>query len=83
MHSDRRSRLFLSIFKGIWIYSLLLWAYTVASTFVFPQYQFDQISVYIHIPQNLISVISFPFSFFSFMVWDYMRSEFKESQRNP
>jgi len=82
MLPNRRNNLLLSIFKGIWIYSLLLWLYTVASTFVFPQYQYDQISIYIHIPQNLISDVSFPVSFLAFVVWEYLRISLKNSLKN-
>lgn len=69
-----RPRTFLiALFKGIWIYSLVVWLFVVASFFIFPQYQYDQISIYIPIPQDVIGVVSLPISFVSFVVWEYMR----------
>jgi hypothetical protein len=32
-------------------------------------------------PQDLIAVIAFPVSFVSFIVWEYLRSTLKNSQR--
>jgi hypothetical protein len=75
MQVTRRRLFALSLFKGLWIYSLLVWLYTIASTFLFPQYQYDQISIYIQVPQNLIADVSLPFSFVCFVAWEYLRTK--------
>lgn len=68
------SRTFLTaLCKAIWIYSLIVWIFTVASFFIFPQYQYDQISIYIPIPQDVIADASLPVSFIFFTVWEYLR----------
>jgi hypothetical protein len=68
-----------ALLKGLWIYSLIVWLFVVASFFIFPQYQYDQISIYIPIPQDVIADISLPISFVSFIVWEYLRK--RESSR--
>lgn len=70
---ERVRKLAIAFFKGVWIYSLILWGYIVADLFAFPQYQYSAISRYISIPQNLIADIAFPVSFVSFVLWDYLR----------
>ena len=67
-------KLSLSLLKGSWIYFLILWVYIVADMFVFPQYQFGSISLYVQIPQDLIATIAFPASFITFVAWEYLRS---------
>ena len=69
-----RKKFILPFLKGVWIYTLILWVYIVADMFVFPQYQYDAISRFIPIPQNLIGVIAFPLSFLAFIAWEYIRN---------
>ncbi len=69
----------ISLLKGIWIYSLITWAYIVADMFVFPQYQTLGISKYVPIPQNILADVAFPVSFLSFVYWEYLKK--KEEQR--
>ncbi len=66
-------KLTISFLKGLWIYTLLLWAYIVADMFVFPQYQFAPISRLLPIPQDLLAIIAFPVSFLAFVGWEYAR----------
>jgi hypothetical protein len=72
LRTDNRS-LAVAFFKGLWIYSLILWAFIVVFFFVYPADQLDQLSIYIRIPQNLLAVIAFPVSFVSFIIWEYLR----------
>lgn len=74
MASKRNDRLFkISLLKGIWIYTLILWAYVVLDTFLFPIYQFQGISKWIPIPQNILADLAFPVSFVSFVMWEYLK----------
>jgi hypothetical protein len=72
-------KLLVPFLKGLWIYTLILWAYIVADMFVFPQYQYSAISRIVPIPQNLIAVVAFPISFLSFVLWEYKRNQNKSS----
>ena len=63
----------LSLLKGLWIDLLIMWLDIVADMFVFPQYQFGPISIYVPIPQDLIAVVAFPASFLAFVAWEYLR----------
>lgn len=58
---------------GIWIYSLLVWIWVGVNYYVFPRYQFEAISIYVPIPQNLLADVMFPVSFLSFVIWAYLR----------
>ncbi|MGH2639095.1 MAG: hypothetical protein ACRDF4_07435 [Rhabdochlamydiaceae bacterium] len=75
MESKSRSMLELkiSLLKGIWIYTLILWAYIVLDMFLFPAYQYLGISKFIPIPENLLADVAFPMSFLSFVAWDYLK----------
>ena len=80
---DLENRKFvLSLLKGLWIYTLMLWIYVIADMFVFPQYQYAAISRLIPIPQNLIAVIAFPVSFFAFIGWEYLRTLNKDRRKS-
>jgi len=72
--SGGRNRFVLPLLKGLWIYSLILWAYIAVDRFIFPQFQFDNLSLYVPIPEDLIAVIAFPVSFLAFVAWEYLRS---------
>ena len=65
----------IALFKGIWIYSLIVWLFAIASFFIFPQYQYDSISIYIPIPQDVVADVSLPISFVTFVVWEYLRKK--------
>ncbi|MDG6994434.1 MAG: hypothetical protein JRN52_00810 [Nitrososphaerota archaeon] len=65
----------ISLLKGIWIYALIIWAYIVLDTFLFPEYQFLGISKWIPIPQNIVADLAFPVSFLAFVLWDYQRKK--------
>ncbi len=69
-----KKKLAVPLLKALWIYTLILWMYIVADMFVFPQYQYDPISRFVPIPQNLIAVTAFPVSFLAFAVWEYLRN---------
>jgi hypothetical protein len=76
------SRLVLrSVMKGLWIYSLLLWGYIVASVLMRPQWQYFDLSVYVPIHQNILAVVSFAVSFFSFICWQYLKYAHEEPFR--
>jgi len=63
----------ISLLKGIWIYSLILWAYVVLDMFLFPSYQLMGISKWIPIPENILADIAFPVSFACFVAWEYLK----------
>jgi hypothetical protein len=67
-----RSKLVSALLLGIWIYSLILWVYVVADSWLFPPYQYLPISNYIPINQNILADIAFPLSFGCFVLWAYM-----------
>ena len=62
-------------FKALWIYSLILWGFIVVFFFAYPSQQYDQLSIYVPIPQNLLAIVAFPVSFVSFIVWEYLKEE--------
>ena len=64
-----------ALFQGVWIYSLILWAYVVIDSFLFPPYQYLAISNYVPIKQNILADIAFPVSFISFVLWVYYRQQ--------
>jgi hypothetical protein len=68
-----KSRLFLkSLLKGLWIYSLLLWAYIIVSVFLNHRAQYYPLSVYVPVRQNLLAVVAFAASFLCFIGWQYL-----------
>lgn len=71
--SDRTRRKQVAFLLGAWIYTLILWVYVVADSFLFPPYQYLAISKYIPIPQNAIADLAFPISFVCFVLWAYMK----------
>jgi len=72
--SRLRTRAFLTaLFKGLWIYSLLIWVWVGINYYVFPQFQTGPITLYVWVPQNLVATIAFPVSFVSFVAWEYLR----------
>jgi len=76
MERPNKSRFLVSLLKGVWIYSLIIWVYIVADMFLFPKYQFDPISRYVPIiPQDFIATIAVPISFISFVAWEYLRTQ--------
>ena len=48
--------------------------------FVYPADQYDQLSIYVPIPQNLLAILAFPVSFVSFIIWEYLK---KTSEKGP
>lgn len=64
-----------SFFLGLWMYSLIVWGWIGLNYYVYPKYQFEAISIYIPIPQNLLADAMFPVSFLSFVIWHYLRNE--------
>ena len=73
---EQERRKFLSaLFLGAWIYGLILWAYIVIDSFIFPPYQYLPISQYVPIKQNILADIAFPFSFVAFVLWAYYREQ--------
>ena len=68
----RRRELVLATLQGLWIYLLVMWAYIVADKWLFPEYQFMAISVYVPLPQNLLADVAFPMSFVCFVLWKYL-----------
>jgi hypothetical protein len=66
---------FSALMLGVWIYSLILWAYIVIDSFLFPPYQYLPISNYIPIRENLIADVAFPLSFVCFVYWAYLRGQ--------
>jgi hypothetical protein len=72
MDQDQK-RLRSSILLGAWIYLLILWAYIVADSFIFPPYQYLPISNYIPIRENIIADLAFPLSFICFVLWKYLK----------
>ena len=64
-----------ALLLGVWIYSLILWVYIVADSWLFPPYQYMSISNYIPIRQNIIADIAFPLSFVCFVFWVYLRDQ--------
>jgi hypothetical protein len=73
LQDQRRFRA--ALFLGVWIYSLILWAYVVVDSFLFPPYQYLAISNYVPIKQNILADIAFPVSFISFVLWAYYREQ--------
>ncbi len=69
-----RRNLLSAFLLGISIYSLIMWAYIVIDSFLFPPYQYLPISMYIPIPQNIIADVAFPLSFVCFVYWAYLRA---------
>ena len=45
MDSRISKRFALPLLKGIWIFSLILWAYIIVDFLVFPQYQYSPITI--------------------------------------
>jgi hypothetical protein len=72
LRDDLRS-LAVVFFKALWIYSLILWGFIVLFFFVYPTDQYDQLSIYVPIPQNLLAILAFPVSFVSFIIWEYLK----------
>lgn len=64
-----------ALLLGSWIYSLILWGYIVADSWLFPPYQYLPISNYIPVKQNIIADLAFPFSFICFVLWTYLRDQ--------
>ncbi len=52
---------------------MLLWGWIGVNYYIFPQYQFGPLSVYVPIPQNLLAVGAFPTSLVCFVAWSYLR----------
>jgi hypothetical protein len=73
--SPRRRNFVLALLEGLWIYLLVLWGYIVVDSFLFPQYQFLSISIYVPLPQNLLADIAFPLSLVCFVLWRYLGRE--------
>jgi hypothetical protein len=63
----------IALLLGIWIYTLVLWAYIVVDSFLFPAYQYLPISNFVPIRENLLADLAFPVSFVCFVLWAYMR----------
>lgn len=72
LEPERRKKA-LALLLGVWIYSLIAWAYIVIDSFIFPPYQYLPISKYIPIPENILADIAFPLSFVCFVYWQYLR----------
>ncbi len=66
-NKDMSKRLTLSILKGLWIYSLILLAYFVAETIVYPKTATGWLTLYVRIPQDIIAMIVFIVSFLTFV----------------
>jgi hypothetical protein len=64
-----------ALLLGLWIYCLILWAYIVIDSFLFPPFQYMSISTLIPIKENLIADVAFPISFVSFVLWVYSRDK--------
>ena len=67
------TKLLSSLLETVWIYSLLVWGYVVASildpiTFA---YQFGPFSRYVPIPTDLVGLIAFTASAVSFALWKW------------
>ncbi|MCL4519339.1 MAG: hypothetical protein M1587_09095 [Thaumarchaeota archaeon] len=76
MQSERNDKqLKISLLKGIWIYSLIVWVYVVFDMFRFPAYQYLGISMWIPIPENVIADVAFPVSFLCFVAWEYLKRQ--------
>jgi hypothetical protein len=71
MRPERRI-LALALTEGLWMYCLILWAYIVIDSFLFPPYQYMSISVYVPLQQNILADIAFPLSFVCFVLWKYL-----------
>ncbi|HUI01151.1 MAG TPA: hypothetical protein VLX56_05935 [Nitrososphaerales archaeon] len=71
----RRRELVLAALQGLWIYLLILWGYIVADSWLFPQYQYMAISVYVPLRQNMLADIAFPLSLVCFVLWRYLGSQ--------
>jgi hypothetical protein len=61
-----------SVLKGIWVYSLLLWAYIVVSVLLRPESQYYDLSIYVPIRENILAVTAFAVSFVSFVCWQFL-----------
>lgn len=73
MRYNRRWALSLSL--GLSIYSFIVWLWVGINYYVYPRYQFEGISAYIPIPQDLLADVAFPVSFLSFVLWYYLKQE--------
>jgi hypothetical protein len=70
------NKLIVSLLKGIWIYSLILWLYIVADNLIYNfAHQYMPLSNYVPIPEDLIAVLAFAVSFLSFVSWEYLRRQ--------
>jgi hypothetical protein len=65
--------LLVSISAGLWIWLMMLWAYIVIDMFWLPATQFEAISVYVPIPQNLAADVAFPTAMIFFILWGWLR----------
>jgi hypothetical protein len=64
-----------SALMGLWIYSILLWAYVVADNLINHfAHQYSPLSVYVPVPEDLVAVTAFVTSFVAFVAWEYLRS---------
>ncbi len=60
------------LFKGIWLYSLLIWGYIAVENLFYPSAVATQaLSIYIPIKQNLLAIWSFVVSLAAFILWSY------------
>ncbi len=72
MQSMRAKRLAAAFFEGLWIYSLILWAWIAVNYYIYPEFQTGPLTLYLPVPQNLVATIAFPVSFVSFVIWRYL-----------
>jgi hypothetical protein len=70
---EDRPKFMRALFLGLWVYLLIIWVYIVVDSFLFPQYQYMSISIYVPIRQNMLADAAFPLSFVFFVVWAYLR----------
>jgi hypothetical protein len=67
------SKLIVSLLKGVWIYSLILWLYIVVDNLIYNfAHQYDPLSNYVPIPEDLLALLAFAASFLCYLGWDYL-----------
>jgi hypothetical protein len=70
---SRSSKAILALLKTTWVYGLITWLYVVSNLYVFPEFQFVDLSRYVPVPTDLVGIVAFAASAASFAGWEYLR----------
>jgi hypothetical protein len=68
-----KTKLLVAFLKGVWVWGLIAWLYVVSNVYLFPEYQFGPLSIYVPIPTDLAGVVAFAVSFAAFVLWAWLK----------